>query len=193
MLRSSCAIRPSKPLISLISLRPDIIDFLTVVAAVAGVAATWISWRQLQLSRADVHIQVRFKDPDLGTEVEIRQRGDQAMPFDIDLVALNLGGTRSAKGRITVTLTPGYRAVISPDWKKDTPNAMMPSGSEAVACAMPRIERNGRASLPTLRIIPRDLTSPGRTLMTRCTLRWETWIQSRGANSDDLQIKIVVN
>lgn len=167
--------------------------FLTLVAAIAAVAAAWIGWQQLTLTRSDVHIQVRFRAPELAVEVEERQRGENAVPFDVQLVALNIGGTRSPKGQLTITVSPSFELATSGEWTADTPNALMPNGASAVCCVLPKVPRNGKVSLPPLQISPRNFTSTGGTRITRCALRWEAWINDRGANSDDLQVKLILN
>lgn len=169
-------------------------NWLAVLTFVVAATAAWAAIRQLQLFKRDVSIAANWSEcgPGVRQEIKFEQAGQKAEPVKLALEVLNVGGTRSKKGRLTVTLSDLWQVVNAPDWTEDIPNAEMRGDCQAIATELPRLRRNEKKQLPPFWAQPRDPELEGASRTFIGTARWEAWINDRGANSDDLKFKLML-
>ena len=169
-------------------------NWLGALTFAAAVIAAWAAIRQLQLFKRDVSIGAYWIECGRGVrqELKVEQFGETAEPFKLHLGAYNLGGSRSKKGRFTVTLSNTWRVVDAPEWNPDVANAELPGECEAIETELPRLRRNKPKQLPPFWVQPRNPELEGSSRTITGTARWEAWIDGRGANSDDLRLKLTL-
>lgn len=161
------------------------------IAAVGALIAAVLTAVDLWLSRRDVELRLSFRyergsiiknermDAYTGDQVELRFR------------IFNVGGSRSPRGWVTITVPPVLKVEQLKGWKRDRPHSVMADGSSAVMCKLKRLGRHDDAMLPVLKVTPTDLSQPRASSHYR--LWWEAWLGRRfrrGGNSDVLELDI---
>lgn len=162
------------------------LGLLTLAVVAFGAVTSWLHFRR---SKWDVTPKVFLLDEEGNRQkrIEVEHRGDSANPFTVKLVVVNVGGSKLKRGKLTLTLSHGLQAVDSPDWEKDTPNALVREAS-AVSYRLPTIGRNDRVRLPPLTLHEPELRRPAGSHRKGYKLRWEVWKGREGLGSDDLQV-----
>lgn len=167
-------------------LQSNWLGLVTLAVVAFGAFTSWLHFRR---SKRDVTPRVFLLDEEENRrqEVKVEHTGDSASPFTVDLVVVNVGGSKLKRGKLTLTLSHGLQVVDSPGWEEDTPNALVREAS-AVSYDLPTIGRNDRVQLPPLTLHEPDLVRPAGHHRKGYKLRWEVWKGREGLGSNDLKV-----
>lgn len=157
---------------------------------VCALVSVWVAVVQYRRNHEDVSIKIVWKD---GLAPSWDQTAESAAPISLELAATNLGGSRSPRGKVTVTLVPGYAALPSPGWKEGAANSLMGVDVEAVETTLGRLRTHEKVELPPLAVRPKRPNVEGGAKHFGGRIRWEVWLRGKGAGADDLSFKLRVS
>jgi hypothetical protein len=144
--------------------------------------------RQLTLAATDTTLLLGFYSDRGDLSDHIKTPSGKS----VRLAATNLGGSMSQPGKVVITVGPAISAKPQGKWLPYArPNATMPGSSKAWQVDVGAIASNEKIHLP-----PITLTlPPGQSeaayldytdMPPERLIRWEIWIEGRGANAGDL-------
>lgn len=165
--------------------------FIGSASLVVALAVFGLMWHQHRLHRTRENVDVQLLWTE-GSDPEYQQRGDVALSVNLELTATNLGGSKSPKGRVTVTLRPGWDILSSRTWEDAVPHAMMGEGAMAKSHELPRIAPHEKSPLPVLRVRPRHGGVDGASRSFPGHLQWGVSFGKQGATAGDLRFRLKV-